>query len=288
MTLDDYKLTGQEIHLADYPCHVLSKEDDEKLKDSLYEDLVPDLVDWHNRLTAEGTRGVLIVLQALDAAGKDEIIRYIFSTLQPQALKVTSFQKPSDNEKAHDYLWRMHEGLPARGEIAILNRSYYEDIIAPQIHQSLDSEEQPEEIKADPELIEKRYEQIKGFEDYLTANGFPVLKLFFNMSKDTQRDRLLERIENPKKNYEFSLSDIEDRKQWDHYQEVFEGMLNHTATATAPWYVLPADNPWLSRQIATQALIEILAQLDPQYPEFSEEERAEIKKVAEQLRRGEI
>ncbi|WP_195852962.1 PPK2 family polyphosphate kinase [Aerococcus sanguinicola] len=286
MTLDDYKLTGQEIHLADYPCHVLSKEDDEKLKDSLYEDLVPDLVDWHNRLTAEGTRGVLIVLQALDAAGKDEIIRYIFSTLQPQALKVTSFQKPSDNEKAHDYLWRMHEGLPARGEIAILNRSYYEDIIAPQIHQSLDSEEQPEEIKADPELIEKRYEQIKGFEDYLTANGFPVLKLFFNMSKDTQRDRLLERIENPKKNYEFSLSDIEDRKQWDHYQEVFEGMLNHTATA--PWYVLPADNPWLSRQIATQALIEILAQLDPQYPEFSEEERAEIKKVADQLRRGEI
>lgn len=283
-----YRLTDSNFNLADYPTGELSEAEDKQVKEDLYDNDVPKLVEWHNKLIADGTRGILIVLQALDAAGKDEIIQYIFSTLQPQALKVTSYNEPSEDEKNHDYLWRMSIGMPERGEIAILNRSYYEDIIAPQVHDSLDSEEQPDRIQKDNEVIEKRYRQINDFERYLNENGFPVVKFFFNMSKDTQRDRLLERIEDPTKNHEFSFSDIDDRKKWDHYQEVFQDMLSHTASEDAPWYVLPADNPWLSRQIATRALIDILEDLDPSYPTFSDEDKEKAEEIAEQLRNGEL
>ncbi|KAA9239229.1 MULTISPECIES: PPK2 family polyphosphate kinase [Aerococcus] len=288
MEFKDFKVTDGKFSLADFQTAYLSDAEDEKLKEEIYESLVPQLVDWHDRLTAEGTHGLLVALQALDAAGKDELIRYIFSTLQPQALKVTSYQQPSDNEIAHDYLWRMHEGMPERGTIAILNRSYYEDIIAPQVHNSLDSDDQPSEIRNDPQVVEKRYQQILQFEKYLCENGFPVVKFFFHMSKDKQRERLLERIEEREKNHEFSFSDIEDRKKWDLYQEVFEKMLQNTACDYAPWYILPADNPWLARKIATQALIEVIEKIDPHYPTFSDEEQEKASQIVEQLRNNEI
>ncbi|MFO3717676.1 PPK2 family polyphosphate kinase [Anaerococcus sp. ENR1011] len=286
MDKNKFKLTGQQIKIADLDSYLVSDEKDEDIEKELYDKLVPKLRKLHEKLNAEGKYGILVVLQALDAAGKDEIIKYIFSNLMPQGLKETSFGKPSEEENAHDYLWRMHKGLPERGEIGILNRSYYEDIISPKIYDTLDH--LPDEIKNDPDLWKKRYKHINNFEEYMKENGFPVMKFYFHVSKDEQKKRLLERLENKDKNHEFSFSDIEDRKNWDSYQKAFEDMLNNTATEKAPWYVLPADNPWLSRKIATLALIEAIENINPSYPSFDSEEKEKVEKIIKDLKEDKI
>lgn len=286
MNKDNFKITGQKIDIKDLDRKIIPDKEDAAAKKELYDELVPELRELHEKLFAEGKYGILVVLQAIDAAGKDEIIQYIFSNLKPQGLKNTSYGKPSDEEESHDYLWRMYKGLPKRGEVAILNRSYYEDIISPKIYDTLGN--LPEEIRNDPDLWKKRYEHINNFEKYLTENGFSVVKFYFHVSKDEQRKRLLERLEDPKKNNEFSFSDLDDRKNWDKYQEAFEEMLNNTSTEIAPWYVLPADNPWYSRKIATLALIETIKKINPSYPTFSEEEQKKADKVIDQLKNKEI
>lgn len=286
MITDKYKIIGEKIEIENLDEKILSKEKDSDIKDELYSELVPKLRELHEKLFAESKQGILVVLQAIDAAGKDEIIKYIFSNLTPQGLKNTSYGKPTDEENAHDYLWRMHKGLPKRGEIAILNRSYYEDIISPKIYDSLDH--LPDEIKKDENLWKKRYKHINNFEEYLVDNGFKVVKFFFNVSKDEQRKRLLERIEDPKKNADFSFSDLDDRDNWDKYQVAFEEMLNNTSTEKAPWYVLPADNPWLARKIATLALIETIEEINPKYPRFTGEDKKKAEEIAEKLRDKEI
>lgn len=286
MITDKYKIIGEKIEIENLDEKILSNEKDSDIKDELYSELVPKLRELHEKLFAESKQGILVVLQAIDAAGKDEIIKYIFSNLTPQGLKNTSYGKPTDEENAHDYLWRMHKGLPKRGEIAILNRSYYEDIISPKIYDSLDH--LPDEIKNDENLWEKRYKHINNFEEYLVENGFKVVKFFFNVSKDEQRKRLLERIEDPKKNADFSFSDLDDRDNWDKYQVAFEEMLNNTSTEKSPWYVLPADNPWLARKIATIALIETIEEINPKYPRFTGEDKKKAEEIAEKLRDKEI
>lgn len=286
MDKNKFKLTGEKITIADIDSYLVSDQKDEDIKKELYEDLVPRLKKLHEKLNAESKYGILVVLQALDAAGKDEIIKYIFSNLMPQGLKNTNYGKPTEEENAHDYMWRMHKGLPERGEVAILNRSYYEDIISPKIYDTLGN--LPEEIRNDPDLWEKRYKHINNFEQYMKENGFPVLKFYFHVSKDEQKDRLLERLEDKEKNHEFSFSDIEDRKNWDKYQKAFEEMLNNTATENAPWYVLPADNPWLSRKIATIALIDQIENINPSYPTFDKEEEEKAQKVIEDLKNNKV
>lgn len=286
MLKDKYKLTGEKIKIEELAEKIVSEERDEDIKKEVYEELVPRLRELHEKLFAESKQGILVVLQAIDAAGKDEIIKYIFSNLEPQGLKNTSYGKPTDEENAHDYLWRMAKGLPKRGEVAILNRSYYEDIISPKIYDTLGH--LPDEIKNDENLWEKRYKHINNFEEYLVENGFKVVKFFFNVSKDEQRKRLLERIEDPKKNADFSFSDLDDRDNWDKYQVAFEEMLNNTSTETAPWYVLPADNPWLARKIATLALIETMEEINPKYPTFTGEDKEKAEEIAEKLRNKEI
>lgn len=286
MDKNKFKLTGQKIDIASIDSDLISDQKDEDIERELYEELVPKLRNLHEKLNAEGKYGILVVLQALDAAGKDEIIKYIFSNLMPQGLKNTNYGKPTEEENAHDYLWRMHKGLPERGEIAILNRSYYEDIISPKIYDTLDH--LPKNIKDDPDLWEKRYKQINNFEEYMKENGFPVMKFYFHMSKDEQKERFLDRLENREKNHEFSFSDIDDRKNWDEYQKTFEEMLNNTATEDAPWYVLPADNPWLSRKIATIALIDAIENINPEYPSFDPDEEEKAKKIIEDLKNDKI
>lgn len=281
-----FKISGENIDIKDLDTYFISDQRDEDIKKDLYDIQIPKLRDLHERLNAESKYGILVVLQALDAAGKDEIIKYIFSNLMPQGLKNTSFGKPTNEENAHDYLWRMHKGLPERGEIAILNRSYYEDIISPKIYDTLGN--LPDDIRNDPDLWEKRYSHINNFEKYMKENGFPVMKFYFHMSKDAQRDRLLERLENKDQNHEFSFSDIDDRKNWDKYQKAFEDMLNNTASKDAPWYVLPADNPWLARKIATKALIDTIEDINPQYPQFSNEEKEKASHISEKLKNKEI
>lgn len=288
MDFKDFKVTNQSFNLSDFKESYLSDKEDKYFRDKVYDDDVQEMQEWHKKLNAEGKQGVLVVLQALDAAGKDELIQYIFSTLLPQGIKVTSIKQPTKTEQQHDYLWRIRDGLPARGELAILNRSYYENIIAPQIHDSLEDSLLPNVVKKDEDLIQKRYKHINGFEEYLFENGFPVIKLFFHMSKEKQRHRFLERIENPDMQHEFSFSDIDDRKKWDEYQDVFQDMLKHTATEAAPWYILPADNPWLSRHIVTQAIIATLKQMNPEYPTFSQDEQEKAEKIKRQLENEEL
>lgn len=254
----------------------------EQLENELIPKAVQKLKELHLKLNAEEEKGILVVLQAMDAAGKDEAISYIFSNLNAQGLKTLTLGKPSKTELSHDYLWRIHDGLPARGEIGILNRSHYEEVIAPRVHDLLDDEPLPDEL-IDEKIWETRYRQINDFERYLSENGFPVVKFFFNVSKEEQRKRLLERMKDPQKNWEFSFSDVEEREHWDDYQKIFEDMLNHTSTEYAPWYVLPADNEQYSRYIIAEVMNNLLTELDPQLPIISDEEKDKLDEYIRKL-----
>lgn len=253
----------------------------EALKEKMPE-RVERLKELHTKLLAEEEKGIIVVLQAMDAAGKDEAITYLFSNLTAQGLKTTSFKKPSELELKMDYLRRFQKGLPERGQIGIFNRSYYEEVIAPRVHDLLGETPLPDEF-IDEQIWDVRYRQINHFEQYLVENGFPVVKFFFNVSKEEQKQRLLKRMKDPEKNWEFSFNDVKERQHWDDYQEIFEDLLNKTSTEFAPWYVLPADNEDFSRYIITEVMIELLEKVDPQFPEISGEEKEELKEAIKML-----
>ena len=243
---------------------------------------VERLKELHTKLHAQEEKGIVVVLQAMDAVGKDEAITYLFSNLTAQGLKTTSFKKPTENELKHDYLWRFQKGLPERGQIGIFNRSYYEEVIAPRVHDLLEETPLPNEL-IDENIWNARYRQINNFEQYLVENGFPVVKFFFNVSKAEQKERLLKRMKDPSKNWEFSFNDVKERQHWDGYQQIFEDLLNKTSTEYAPWYVLPADDEEFSRYIITEVMIEMLEKIDPEFPEISGEEREKLNEAIERL-----
>lgn len=274
---------NQELDLQNYVTTEKGGIEERELLENEIPQSVSKLKDLHWKLHAEEKKGILVVLQAMDAAGKDEAISYIFSNLNAQGLKTTSLGKPSDTELSHDYLWRIHEGLPARGQIGILNRSHYEEVIATRVHDLLGEETIPDQLEKEEDIWQVRYRQINNFEQYMVENGFHVVKFFFHVSKEEQRKRLLERMKDPKKNWEFSFNDVREREHWDSYQEVFEDMLRHTSTEHAPWYVLPADDEWYSRYIITEVMIELLEKLDPQFPEISDEDRQKLNEYIEKL-----
>lgn len=284
MDISKYRITPKQtpIKLADYPTTDNKQLSEDELQDKWIPESINKLQDLHLKLHAEEEKGIMVVLQAIDAGGKDEAISFIFSNLTAQGLKTTSVKKPSETEVKHDYLWRIHEGKPSRGEISILNRSYYEEVIAPRIHDVLDKDPLPDHL-IDEDIWKVRFRQLNDFERYMTENGFPVIKFFFNVSKDVQKERLLERMKDPKKNWEFSFSDIEEREHWDTYQEVFEDMLNNTSTDYAPWYILPADDDWYARYIISEVMINVLEKLDPQFPEISGEDRQKLDESIELL-----
>ncbi|MBM7578084.1 PPK2 family polyphosphate kinase [Jeotgalibacillus terrae] len=274
---------NKKVSLKDYATTEKDHFDEKEFLEEHLPKSIEKLKDLHWRLHAEEKKGIVVVLQAMDAAGKDEAISYIFSNLTAQGLTTASFQKPSETEMKHDYLWRIREGLPARGQIGILNRSHYEEVIAPRIHDdALKDEMYPEGMDKD-EVWPMRYRQINDFEKHLSENGFKVIKFFFNMSKEEQRERLLERMKDPEKNWEFSFNDVKERRHWDQYQEVFEDMLSNTSTEFAPWYVLPADDEWYSRYIITEVMVDCLEKIDPQFPEISDEDREKLDEAIEEL-----
>ncbi|TCN17216.1 PPK2 family polyphosphate kinase [Mesobacillus foraminis] len=273
---------NKNVKLFEYSTTEENRIEEKELLEKMIPSSVSKLKDLHWRLYAESKKGILVVLQAMDAAGKDEAISYIFSNLNAQGLKTTSFKKPSDTELSHDFLWRVHKGLPARGEISILNRSYYEDVIVPRIHGFAGEDVIPNDLDKD-KICMMRYRHINEFERYMVENGFEVVKFFFNVSKEEQRKRLLERMKDPKKNWEFSFNDVKERKHWDRYQAVFEDMLSHTSTSYAPWYILPADDEWYSRYILTEVMIELLEKINPKFPEISEENQKKLDKYIEML-----
>jgi len=232
------------------------------------------LAEYQARLAAQDTWGVLVVLQALDAAGKDGTIRHVMSGVNPQGVAVHSFKQPSAEELDHDYLWRYAKRLPRRGEIAIFNRSHYEEVLVVRVHpEVLDHEKLPPAAKRKRDVWQHRYRQINDWERYLTENGIRVVKLFLNLSKEGQRIRFLRRLDLPDHNWKFSAADVKERERWDDYQKAFSEMLSHTSTEWAPWYVIPADRKWFARIGAGAVLVDKLMEIDPRFPTVTKEQR---------------
>ncbi|MFR0354044.1 polyphosphate kinase 2 family protein [Streptomyces sediminimaris] len=249
----------------------------------LLETGVTMLADYQRRLAAEGRYGVLLCLQALDAGGKDGTIRHVMTGVNPQGVHVSNFKVPSSEELDHDFLWRYACRLPRRGEIGIFNRSHYEEVLVVRVHSELlDRQRLPDEAKRKG-VWRRRYREINDWERYLHDNGFRVVKLFLNLSKEEQRTRFLKRIDVPERNWKFSAADVHERAWWDDYQRAFSRMLSATSTSWAPWYVVPADHKWYARICAAAVLAHTLIDIDPQYPEVGEKARHELGLVKEDL-----
>jgi PPK2 family polyphosphate:nucleotide phosphotransferase len=241
------------------------------------------LCDYQARLAAQDTHGVLVCLQALDAAGKDGTIRHVMSGVNPQGVHVTGFKVPSAEELDHDYLWRFNQHLPARGDIAIFNRSHYEEVLVVRVHpENLSRQKLPEKAKREG-VWQRRYREINDWERYLTENGFHLVKIFLNLSKEEQRTRFFKRLDLPENNWKFSAADVRERKRWDDYQEAYSEMLSATSTTWAPWYVIPADHKWFARLCAAAILVHTLMDIDPRYPEVSRERKQELLLIRSEL-----
>jgi PPK2 family polyphosphate:nucleotide phosphotransferase len=241
------------------------------------------LRDYQARLAAQDTYGVLMCLQALDAGGKDGTIRHVMSGVNPQGVHVNSFKVPSSEELDHDYLWRYARRLPARGDIGIFNRSHYEEVLVVRVHpENLTRQKLPAEAKG-KDVWDRRYREINDWERYLSDNGFKLVKLFLNLSKEEQRARFLKRIDLPDKNWKFSTADAKERQRWKDYQKAFGEMLSATSTPWAPWYVIPADRKWFARICAAAVLVHTLVEIDPQYPAVSADKRQELLTVRRAL-----
>jgi PPK2 family polyphosphate:nucleotide phosphotransferase len=241
------------------------------------------LAEYQSRLAAQDTWGVLVVLQAMDAAGKDGTIRHVMSGVNPQGVAVHSFKVPSATELDHDYLWRYAQKLPARGEIGIFNRSHYEEVLVVRVHpENLERQKLPETAR-DGDVWKRRYREINDWERYLSDNGFRVVKLFLNLSKEEQRRRLLRRIDLPDHNWKFSAADLKERARWDDYQDAISQCLSHTSTEWAPWYVIPADRKWYARIASAAVIVNALMEIDPRFPVVDDEQREALLEVKAQL-----
>jgi PPK2 family polyphosphate:nucleotide phosphotransferase len=241
------------------------------------------LAEYQSRLYAQGTHGVLVVLQALDAAGKDGTIRHVMSGVNPQGVSVHSFKVPSTEELEHDYLWRYEQRLPARGMIGIFNRSHYEEVLVVRVHKELLERQNLPKRARGSGVWKRRYREINEWERRLTDNGIRVIKLFLNLSKEEQRIRLLRRIDLVDHNWKFSPADIPERECWDDYQKAFSETLSHTSTDWAPWHVIPADRKWFARLAVSAVIAHTLIELDPRYPTVTKARREELQQIKHAL-----
>lgn len=287
----EFRVDGsQKIKLKDLATAPAKEVDKEKIKAEIQKD-IKKLKENQEMLYAQDRRGVLIVFQAMDAAGKDSMIEHVMSGVNPQGTSVTSFKAPSTLELDHDYLWRIHTQIPQRGDIKIFNRSHYEDVLIARVHPEilvgnhLPGIKSVEDIKES--LYEKRYQHIRHFEDYLADEGFVILKFFLHLSKKEQKNRFVRRIEIPEKNWKFSEADVTERQYWDDYQKAYEKAINATATKENPWYVIPADDKWYSRYLVSEILNERIKEMKLSYPEVTDARRAELQTILAKLEDGE-
>jgi PPK2 family polyphosphate:nucleotide phosphotransferase len=241
------------------------------------------LAEYQDRLAAQDTYGVLVVLQALDAAGKDGTIRHVMSGVNPQGVVVHSFKVPSVEELDHDFLWRYAQRLPARGQIGIFNRSYYEEVLVVRVHPHLLERQRLPPAAMAGDVWKRRYREINDWERYFVDNGFRIVKLFLNLSREEQRKRFLQRIDLSEKNWKFSAADVTERSFWDEYQQAFSDMLTHTSTEWAPWHVIPADHKWFARIAVGAVLGHTLMEIDPQYPVVDPQERRALQQAGAAL-----
>ena len=276
MNIDKFRVTGKKkFLLTDFD----TKETDGfKTSDSVKKDIsenIKEISELQEKFYADGKHGILIIFQAMDAAGKDSAIKHVMSGINPQGVKVFNFKQPSSEELAHDYLWRAAKRLPERGQIAIFNRSYYEDVLVVKVHKLYESLNIAERCKT-KDTIKKRYKQIQNFEDYLWENGIITVKFFLHLSKETQCKRFLERIDKKEKNWKFSAGDVKEREHWNEYQEAYQSAIEATATENNPWYIIPADKKWFSRAIISNILLKVMKEINPKYPVITKEQEVEL------------
>jgi PPK2 family polyphosphate:nucleotide phosphotransferase len=274
---------GKKISLKDFDPEWTGGISDKKQAVRLLQKGVDMLAQQQDRLYAQDTYGILIVFQAMDAAGKDGTIRHVMSGINPQGCQVFSFKSPSAEERDHDYLWRSLKATPERGRIGIHNRSYYEEVLVCRVHpEILASQQLPEDAKGDG-IWKQRYVQINSMERYLVDNGIIVLKFFLHISKKEQKKRFLARIDDPDKNWKFSVNDAKERVFWKDYMRAYEDAFTHTSTKSAPWYIIPANNKWFSRLAVAAIVYQTLEDLNLQYPKVSKEKHAELQKTRDLL-----
>lgn len=258
---------------------VLSKEQAETLLGKG----VARMAELQDKLYAQDRWGVLLIFQAMDAAGKDGVIKHVMSGINPQGCQVYSFKTPSGEELDHDYMWRSNRCLPGRGRIGIFNRSYYEEVLVVRVHPELLKNERIHSSLIKKSIWEDRFQDICAFERYLSRNGFVIRKFFLNVSKKEQKRRFLDRLRQPEKNWKFSAADVREREHWDDYMKAYEDMISHTATKHAPWFVIPADNKWFTRLAVAAAIVETLEDLNLSYPKVDSEKRKELQAAQKAL-----
>lgn len=271
-----------EIKLAEFDTAFTGEYKDKKeAKKQLRKD-IERLAELQDILYADDRYAILVIFQALDAAGKDGTIKHVMSGINPQGCQVFSFKAPSAEELDHSYLWRCMTRLPERGRIGIFNRSYYEEVLVTRVHPELLQYQKlpPESME---QIWKRRFREINDFEAHLHGSGTRVVKFFLHVSKEEQKRRFLERIERPEKNWKFSANDIKERARWDDYMAAYEDMFNHTSTKQAPWHIIPADHKWFMRGAVARILIDTLESLDLRYPEVSDAHRAELERIRVQL-----
>ena len=277
---------GKRVRLKDFaPGFTAGFKNKEAAREALLED-VSGLAAAQDVLWASKQYGVIIILQALDAAGKDGTIKHVMSGVNPQGVVVYSFKAPSDEERMHHFLWRPMRAMPRCGQIAIFNRSYYEEVLVVRVHpEFLDTQWLPSRLSTThlDHVWKERYVEINKFEEAAHRNDYRILKFFLNVSKEAQRQRFLERINNPEKNWKFSAADVRERQFWDKYQEAYEDMLNATSTEAAPWYVIPADKKWFARACVADIITSRIQELDLKYPTISDKARAALADAKREL-----
>ena len=274
---------GSKIKLKDYDTQYTGKYNKKKEAIKKLEKDILQLEQYQDVLYAQDTYALLILFQAMDAAGKDGTIKHVMSGVNPQGCQVFSFKAPSAEELDHDYLWRCFKCLPERGRIGIFNRSYYEEVLAVRVHPEFLAKQQlPPEAKGKG-IWKRRFTEINNFEKYLVDNGIIILKFFLNVSQEEQKNRFLERIEIPEKNWKLSANDAKERAFWDDYMSAYEDVFNHTSTSWAPWHIIPADNKWFMRLAVADIICNQLKNLDLKYPTVSQNQEQELLKVKEML-----
>lgn len=292
---EDFKVpVGKKISLKDYDSAwipkwaIKGKEGKKEVKEQalkILEENRQKLIEMQELLWASNTYALLIILQGMDAAGKDGTIGHVMSGVNPQGCQVTSFKTPSEEELNHDFLWRHEKALPERGRIGIFNRSYYEDVLIVKVRPEVFEKQKLPSTDEGKSFWDKRYEDINLFERHLVRNGTIVLKFFLNLSKKEQKKRFLERIENPDKEWKFSLFDISERSKWSDYMDAYEEMLNKTSTEWSPWYVIPADKKWVTHASVSEIIVSQIKKLDLKYPVLSKEQCDALEKAKVELKK---
>jgi PPK2 family polyphosphate:nucleotide phosphotransferase len=282
---DDFRVRpGKKVDLDKWPTRVKPGYRSQEEYQTLLAEHVRKLSAQQSRLYADNSYAMLLIFQAMDAAGKDSAIKHVMSGVNPQGCQVYSFKHPSVEELDHDFLWNATRRLPERGRIGIFNRSYYEEVLIVRVHKViLDAERLPKELTAEKAIWRDRYRSIVNLEDHLHRNGTRIVKFFLHLSKEEQRKRFLNRIDEPEKNWKFSVDDVKERESWSHYMKAYEECLSATSTAIAPWYVVPADDKATTRLIVSRIILDAFKDLKLEYPKLSPERQQELRKIRKLL-----